>query len=104
MKKKKKGFWKRNIGLAFVMPWLIGLLVFKLYPFAASFIYSFHSYNLCKTASFTGLKNYKYSSGAEPNMKKILQSFESAFLTEPQSIMFAQFLTFILPYKIRQPN
>ena len=57
MKKKKKGFWKRNIGLAFVMPWLIGLLVFKLYPFAASFIYSFHSYNLFKTASFTALKS-----------------------------------------------
>ena len=55
MKKKKKGFWKRNIGLAFVMPWLIGLLVFKLYPFAGSFIYSFHSYNLFKTEGLVNI-------------------------------------------------
>lgn len=62
-KKKKKRFWKRNIGLAFVIPWSIELLVFGLCPFATSFIYSFHSYNLFKTTSFTELENYKYALG-----------------------------------------
>ena len=96
MKKKKKGFWKRNIGLAFVMPWLIGLLVFKLYPFAASFIYSFHSYNLFKTASFTGLENYKYILGDKLIIKAFIQTFKYAFLTVPLELMFALFIAYIL--------
>ena len=104
MKKKKKGFWKRNIGLAFVMPWLIGLLVFKLYPFAASFIYSFHSYNLFKTASFTGLENYKYILGDKLIIKAFIQTFKYAFLTVPLELMFALFIAYILNNKIRGLN
>lgn len=41
---------KRNIaiGLAFISPWLIGFLVFSLYPIAAGFYYSFCHYNIVR--------------------------------------------------------
>ena len=37
---------KNNLGFWFILPWLIGFLVFKLYPFAISLYYSFSDYNL----------------------------------------------------------
>ena len=56
---KFKTFKKRNAGLLLILPWWIGFVIFKLYPFASSLIYSFHDYNLFRTASFAGLNNYK---------------------------------------------
>lgn len=49
---------KKNIGLVYIAPWLIGFLVFQLYPFASSFMYSFTDYSITNTPSFVGLKNY----------------------------------------------
>ena len=104
MKRKVKGFWRHNIGLAFVMPWLVGLLIFKLYPFFASFIYSFHSYNLFKTASFVGLENYQYILEDGLIRKAFIQTFKYAFLTVPLELMFALFIAYILNDKIRGVN
>ena len=39
-------FWKENRGLLFILPWLIGFLVFKGYPFLSSLIYSFSDESL----------------------------------------------------------
>ncbi len=80
--KKRRRFWKRNIGLAFVMPWLIGLLVFKLYPLRPP-LFTVDSYNLFKTASFTRLENYKYILGDKLIIKAFIQTFKYAFLTVP---------------------
>ena len=68
----KRGFWRRNIGLAFILPWLIGFAIFKMYPFLASLFYSFHDYNMFKSASFIGLKNYE----TILNDKLIMKAFD----------------------------
>lgn len=44
--------------LAFVSPWLIGLLWFFIYPTLASLYYSFTSYNVLQPPSWIGLSNY----------------------------------------------
>jgi len=46
-------------GLLFVSPWLIGLLVFALYPILASAYFSLTSYNIVKAPEFIGLQNYR---------------------------------------------
>ena len=51
--KKKKGFWALNIGLLYILPWLVGFLLFKVYPFASSLYYSFTNYDL-----FNGITAY----------------------------------------------
>lgn len=59
MKAKIKGsFWKRNRGFLYILPWLIGFLVFKLYPFTRSIYYSFQTYNMMSAPKFVGFKNY----------------------------------------------
>ena len=49
---------KKWIGLIFILPWLIGLLVLQIYPFFASLAYSFTDYNIMSSPTFVGLKNY----------------------------------------------
>lgn len=51
---------RNNItGLLFASPWLIGFLIFSIYPISASLYYSFTKFNLFTTATFVGLSNYK---------------------------------------------
>src|SRR3990172_6197634 len=45
-------------GLAFTSPWLIGFLVFFVYPIAASLYLSFTNYNIIAAPRFVGLSNY----------------------------------------------
>jgi len=52
--------WLRQLGLglAFVSPWLVGLLAFRAYPIAASFWYSLHEFRGLGQMRFVGLENY----------------------------------------------
>ena len=52
--KNKKGFWALNIGLLYIVPWLIGFILFKVYPFASSLVYSFTNYDLFNGITKTG--------------------------------------------------
>ncbi|MBE0672568.1 MAG: sugar ABC transporter permease [Anaerolineales bacterium] len=46
-------------GLLFLSPWLIGFLLFTLYPMVVSFYYSFTIYHSKRTPDWVGLQNYK---------------------------------------------
>lgn len=46
-------------GLLFISPWLLGLLIFTLYPLLASFYYSFTEYDIVSPPTFVGLENYQ---------------------------------------------
>jgi multiple sugar transport system permease protein len=60
-------------GLALIMPWLLGFLIFNVYPFIASFYLSLTDYNLLRPLSLAklpplvGLKNYQYALTRDPN-------------------------------------
>lgn len=60
---KFKEFRKKNVGLLLILPWWIGFAIFKLYPFISSLIYSFHDYNLFRTATFSGFKQLQKNTG-----------------------------------------
>ncbi|MEJ5197879.1 MAG: sugar ABC transporter permease [Anaerolineae bacterium] len=51
----------RNLitGLLFVSPWLLGFLIWTLYPLASSLYYSFTRYDLVRPAIWIGLDNFK---------------------------------------------
>lgn len=46
------------IGILFALPWIIGFLMFSLYPILASLVYSFTEYSLFQPPKFLGLANY----------------------------------------------
>ena len=47
------------LGLLFAAPWILGFLVFTLYPMASSFYYSLTDYSLIRPPSFVGGANYR---------------------------------------------
>ena len=46
------------MGLLFISPWLIGFLIWTIYPLISSLYYSFHRYDMLRPAVYLGLKNY----------------------------------------------
>ena len=47
---------RQLVALAFMSPWIIGILVFTLYPIMASLYYSFTHYDLLSTPYWIGAK------------------------------------------------
>lgn len=102
---KLKKFGKNNIGFIFVIPWLIGFLVFKLYPFMSSLYYSFTDYNLFQGMSegFT-LQNYKDVFSIPVELTALKTTFKYAFMTVPMKLVFALFIAYILNFKLKGVN
>jgi multiple sugar transport system permease protein len=46
------------LGLLFVSPWILGFLMWTVYPLASSFYYSLTRYDLLRDPVFLGFKNY----------------------------------------------
>ncbi|MCE7580393.1 sugar ABC transporter permease, partial [Vibrio fluvialis] len=50
----------RKLGLAYLSPYIIGLIVFTAFPFVSSFLMSFTDYDLMTAPKFVGIENYRY--------------------------------------------
>ena len=56
---KKRRYSRHDLrGIVYILPWLAGVLVFQLYPFAYSFLLSFTDKSMSDTVNFIGLQNY----------------------------------------------
>lgn len=55
---KRKHWLKGNVGFLYILPWLIVFLIFKLYPFGSSLVYSFSDYQLFDGILKWGIFNY----------------------------------------------
>lgn len=101
---KLKKFGRKNIGFVFIIPWLIGFLVFKLYPFLSSFYYSFTDYNLFKGMTGFTLQNYMDVFTVAVEKSAMITTFKYAFMTVPLKLIFALFIAYILNYKLKGVN
>jgi len=52
-----------KIGILFALPWILGFMIFMLYPILASFFYSFTNFSVLREPKFVGLDNYKELAG-----------------------------------------
>lgn len=104
---EKKGFKKmvsENIGFFFIVPWLVGFLVFKVYPFGSSLFYSFTDYHLFDGIKEYGLMNYEEIFTKSKIIKSFVTTFKYAFMTVPLKLVFALFIAYILNFKIKGVN
>ena len=79
----------------------IGFLVFKLYPFGSSLIYSFSDFNLHKGITEWGLMNYQEAFTSSKITTALSTTFKYAFITVPLKLAFALFIAYILNFKIK---
>lgn len=99
-----KAFCKRNAGFLFIAPWLLGFLVFRLYPFFSSLVYSFTDFHLFNGTNKIGLMNYQEIFASSTIMNSFAVTFRYAFLTVPLKLVVALFIAYILNYKIKGVN
>lgn len=59
-------------GLLFVSPWILGFLMWTLYPLGSSLYYSFTRYDLLRPPVFIGLQNYREILLTDPHFKVVI--------------------------------
>ena len=95
----------RKLGFLFVLPFVLGVLLFKLFPFVASFALSFTQYDLIDPPEWVGLQNYRELFGADPLFRKSLGvTLWFAVLAVPLRVGFALFVAHVLNFKLRGIN
>ena len=93
------------VAYLFIMPWIIGFLVFQLYPFIASFVYSFTDFSLLKSMKFVGVDNYvKMFTGDRLFYKSLWATLKYVLIAVPGKLIFALIIAMILNMKLRCIN
>lgn len=90
-------------GLAFIAPWIIGMLVFFLFPLVMSFVYSFVKLNSSNMfdMSFVGLENYKYAFLGDVHFLAYLkESLGDTLIETPLIVIFSFFIATMLNRKM----
>jgi oligogalacturonide transport system permease protein len=96
---------RQFLGLAYLLPYIIGLLVFTALPFLASLWMSFTDYNLMSAPKFNGLENYIRLFTSDRTFKRSLWvTLSYVFMTVPIKLAFALFVAYVLNYKLRFIN
>ena len=95
----------KKLGFLFVLPFVLGVLLFKLFPFVASLALSFTQYDLIDPPQYIGLDNYKELVASDPLFRKSLGvTLTFAVLAVPFRVGFALFIAHVLNFKLRGIN
>jgi multiple sugar transport system permease protein len=92
----------------FLTPWLIGFLVFTLYPMLYSLYLSFTDFNILQPPKWIGLRNFfiMFAGNAEyPRddrfLNSLLVTFRYVFISVPLKLIFALFVAMLMNQKLR---
>lgn len=95
----------KRLGFLFVLPFVLGVLGFKLFPFVMSFALGFTQYDLIDPPEYIGLQNYKELFGDDPLFRKSLGvTLLFAGLAVPLRVGFALFIAHVLNFQLRGIN
>jgi oligogalacturonide transport system permease protein len=94
-----------NMGYLYIFPWILGFLIFQLYPLGASLYYSFTEYNITGTPTFIGFKNYITMFSSDSLFYTSLgNTLKYVFLSLPMKIITALIVAVILNQKLKGIN
>ncbi len=88
----------------YISPWIIGFLVFLLYPLGSSLYYSFTRYEIGTTPRWIGLENYIAMFNDPRFLNSIKVTFTYALVSVPGLSIVALSLALILSRKLRGIN
>ncbi len=97
---------KSLTGYLFIMPFIVGFLLFVFFPLLQSIIYSFMEIQVSQgegfLMSFVGFENYNYALRVNPEFSQILiETFRQTLLMLPQILILSFFLASLLNQKFR---
>jgi multiple sugar transport system permease protein len=89
-------------GLLFVLPWIVGLLVFKAYPVLATLYLSFTDYTIIQPPRWVGLRNYTSMFTADPDFWNAAgNSAIYTVLSVPLGLAVALLLALLLNLRVK---
>lgn len=95
----------KKLGFLFVLPFVLGVLLFKAFPFVMSFALSFTQYDLIDPPEWVGLRNYEEMLTGDPLFRKSLGvTLTFALLAVPLRVGFALVVAQVLNFKLRGIN
>jgi multiple sugar transport system permease protein len=89
-------------GYLFILPWLLGYLLFRLGPLIASLYLSFTNYSGSGTPQFVGLTNYTYMFAEDPRFRDSLRAtfaFVAGYL--PLSLVLGLAIAMLMNQRVR---
>ncbi|WP_058300880.1 carbohydrate ABC transporter permease [Gorillibacterium timonense] len=93
---------KTNLtGLLFAAPFLIGFLLFTLYPTGASLVYSFSDFNLFKPLKWVGFANYEWIFKEREVWKSIKNTLYMVIIATPITLFCGLMTALLLNMKVR---
>lgn len=92
----------RYLGLAYVSPYILGLMIFTTFPFLASLYLSFTDYDLLSRPEWVGTQNYERLFTRDRTFSKSLNvTLLYVFLTVPLKLAFALGIAVVLNYRLK---
>lgn len=92
----------KRIGFMFVLPFVLGVVLFKLFPFVASFALSFTHYDVFSPPEFVGVDNYAAMVTTDRLFHKSLGvTLVFVILAVPLRVGFALFIAHVLNFRLR---
>lgn len=89
------------LGLLFVSPWLIGFILWTVYPLVSSLYYSFTRYDLLRPPVFLGLENYRQILTDDPHFPTVMyNTIYYVGLSVPLGVISAFLLATLLNTRI----
>lgn len=88
-------------GILFSLPWLLGFLVFIVYPIGQSLYFSFTDYNLFQSPELIGFKNYIELSGDPLFYKSLSNTLFMTFVGGPIYILIGLLAAVLLNNRIK---
>lgn len=96
---------RRCKGLVYIAPWIVGVLVFQLYPFVYSFILSFTDKSMAARSDFVGLNNYVYMFTRDRDFFQVCQvTLKYVLVAVPGRVLFALLVALLMNVEMRGIN
>lgn len=90
-----------NSGWLYILPWLTGFIMFRLYPFISSLVYSFTDFNLFHGIKKFGVMNYQRIFSNSETVRSLITTFRFAAIEVPLKLLAALLAAYLLTRKIR---
>lgn len=91
----------KTLGFMYALPFVLGVLIFTLFPFVMSFALSFTHYDIINPPEYVGLENYREMSTDPLFTKSLGVTLLFVLLTVPMRLAFALLIAQVLNFKLR---
>jgi multiple sugar transport system permease protein len=90
------------MGLLFISPWLIGFILFGIFPILYTFYLSLHRYSGLRAPTFIGLRNYERMLADPDFWKSAYNTLYYTALAVPIGVVVAMLLAIAMNQKVRE--